>query len=253
VRTPIIAGNWKMYMTRPQALSLIQDLKDRLAGHPLRARVILAPPFTALDAASRALKGTGWHLAAQNMHFEDEGAYTGEVAPAMLRELGCGFVILGLSERRQLFGESDDLINRKLLAALGHDLTPILCVGESLGQREGGETMAVVERQLRQGLAGLDQGRDPRWVVAYEPVWAIGTGQTATPGQAQEVHAMIRRWLAHRFSAAAAQQIAILYGGSVKPDNVDDLMAQADIDGALVGGASLKADSFARIVRFGEG
>jgi triosephosphate isomerase len=250
MRTPLIAGNWKMYMTRPQAEALVEDLKGRLGGRSLAAQVLVAPPFTALESVGRALDGTGWLLAGQNAHWEEEGAYTGEVSPSMLWELGCRFVILGHSERRQIFGERDETVNRKVKAALGRGLTPILCVGETLEERARGQTPRVVEKQLSGGLEGLEEARLPEIVIAYEPVWAIGTGRTASPGQAQEVHLMIRRWLEKRFSVARAAGTRILYGGSVKPDNVDDLMAQADLDGALVGGASLKAESFARIVEF---
>jgi triosephosphate isomerase len=239
-----------MYMTRPQARELIQGLRDRLLDKISDVDVVVAPPFTALHVVGDVLAGTGWGLAAQNCFWEAEGAFTGEISPSMLGEMGCRFVILGHSERRQSFGETDDTVHRKLRAAFGHGLTPILCVGEALDQREAGQTMRVVEGQLEGALGGFLGGEAPEWVIAYEPIWAIGTGRTATPRQAQEVHAAIRNWLGDRFSLSRARATRILYGGSVKPENIDELMAQPDIDGALVGGASLKADSFARIVAF---
>jgi triosephosphate isomerase len=246
---PLIAGNWKMHMTRRQALGLLDDLKERLKGRSLPCDVAVAPPFTALHVVSDALGSTPWSLAAQNVHWEDQGAYTGEISPVMLAELGCRFVIVGHSERRQLFGETDDMIRRKIAAVLRHSMTPILCVGETLEQRERQETFSVVQSQLSGALDGVDpQGSEI--VIAYEPVWAIGTGRTATPDQAQEVHSAIRDWLSRRLSPESAQRTRILYGGSVNPSNIDELMAQPDIDGALVGGASLKAESFSRIVEF---
>lgn len=251
MRTPLIAGNWKMHMDRPHAVELIQELKDRLDPPLSGVQVVVAPPFTALHAVAEALEGTGWFLGAQNVFWEEEGAYTGEISPPMLAELGCRFVIVGHSERREHFGETDEMISRKVVSAMGHGITPILCVGESLAQREGGMTLQVVEAQLEGALGGFSDAETPEWVIAYEPIWAIGTGRTATPEQAQEVHEAIRRWLRQRFSEARASSTRILYGGSVKPDNIDALMAQPDIDGALVGGASLKAEAFARIVAFG--
>lgn len=250
MRTPLIAGNWKMHMTRPQALGLIQGLKEQLRGETLSAEVLVAPPFTALQAVAEALEGSGWQLAAQNAFWEDQGAYTGEVSPPMLRELGCRFVILGHSERRQHFDETDETVRRRIQAVLRNDMTPILCVGESLPEREEGNTLEIVQRQLEGALGGFKDQETPEWVLAYEPVWAIGTGKTATPEQAQEVHLAIRQWMRERFSAERTDQTRILYGGSVKPSNVDELMAQPDIDGVLVGGASLQADSFARIAAF---
>jgi triosephosphate isomerase (TIM) len=239
-----------MYMTRPHALELIRGLRERLQGKARSVQVVVAPPFTALGAVADAISGSGWHLAGQNGHFEKEGAFTGEVSFPMLRDVGCEFVILGHSERRQIFGETDQFVNKKVHASISCQLTPILCVGETLEEREQGDTIGVVQRQLSEGLSGMAESDTPDLVVAYEPVWAIGTGRTATPQQAQEVHAMIRQFLQDRFSPARAQRTRVLYGGSVKAENVDDLMAQPDIDGALVGGASLKADSFARIVDF---
>lgn len=251
MRKALVAGNWKMYMTRIQAMELIKGIKQELQGKIYEAQVVLAPPFTALETVAREIKGSGWGLAAQNGFWEKEGAFTGEISFPMLAELGCSMVILGHSERRHFFGETDEWVRRKLEAALAFGLTPILCVGETLEQRDRAETLEVVRGQLQEALGGLKNQEAKEFVVAYEPVWAIGTGRTATPSQAQEVHAMIRQWLGENLSAAKAQETRILYGGSVKPENIAELMACADIDGALVGGASLKADSFAAIVRLG--
>jgi triosephosphate isomerase len=214
--------------------------------------VLIAPPFTALDAVAVAIAGTDIRLSAQNLHWEAKGAFTGEVSAAMLVEASCTHVIIGHSERRQLFGETNETVNKRLVAALAAGLTPIVCVGETLQERDADATVQVVERQVVAGLAGLSTADVARIVVAYEPVWAIGTGKTATPDQAQDVHATIRAQLAKQADAATAERVRILYGGSVKPDNIDSLMAQADIDGALVGGASLVAEQFIRIVRFEE-
>jgi triosephosphate isomerase len=249
MRRPIIAANWKMHMTRPQAAALIEGLRERLAGKAVPGEVVIAPPFTALRTALRAMKGTGWHLAAQNVHWEEEGAFTGEVAPAMLEDVGCRFVIVGHSERRQYFHETDDIVQKKAQAVMKVGITPIICIGESLEQREQEQTLQVITGQLSGALGRFDD-ESPEWVIAYEPIWAIGTGKTATTEQAQEVHAAIRRWLGEHFAKQRAEGTRLLYGGSVKPGNVDDLMAQEDIDGALVGGASLKADSFSRVVDF---
>ncbi len=253
LRTPLIVGNWKMYMTRPEARELVHGLKERLSGQRIEAQVVVAPPYTSLNDVAEALKGTDWHLAAQDAHWEEEGAYTGEVSPVMLREVGCTFVILGHSERRQYLGETDELVRKKLKAALKNGLIPILCVGESLEQREQGRGVEIVKAQLAGALQGLPDHETPEFVIAYEPIWAIGTGRTATPGQAEEVHRAIRQWLEGAFSGERAVSTRILYGGSVKADNIDQLMGEADIDGALVGGASLKAESFARIVAFRRG
>src|SRR3990172_1126885 len=252
MRTPLIAGNWKMYQTTAQAVALVERLRA-LLGDPVESEVVVCPPFTALAVVAEALKGSWIGLGAQNMHWEDEGAYTGEIAPVMLADFGCRYVILGHSERRQYFGESDHQINLKVRAALEHRLTPILCVGETLVEREDGRTLQVVDSQLRGGLDDVPPQAGTGIAVAYEPVWAIGTGRTATPEQAETVHAFIRTHLAERWGEYAATAVRILYGGSVKPDNIDALMAEPEIDGALVGGASLKADAFARIVRFQRG
>jgi triosephosphate isomerase len=251
VRTPFIAANWKMHKTIADARAFAEKLAPRareLAG----VEVAIAPPFTALAALRDALAGTDIALAAQNAHFEAQGAFTGEVSVGMLADVGCRYVILGHSERRALFGESDALIARKLAAVQAAGLRPILCVGESLAEREANRTFEVVGAQLAGSLASADAARAAELVVAYEPVWAIGTGKTATPAMAQEAHAFVRARLAERFGAAAAQAIRIQYGGSVKPENAVELMAQPDIDGALVGGASLDPESFSAIIRFRE-
>jgi triosephosphate isomerase len=248
-RTPLLAGNWKMHGTRREARALATALAASV-GAAAGREVVLAPPFTALDTVAEAIAGTAIRLAAQNVHWEPKGAYTGEVAAAMLREAGCTHVIIGHSERRQYFGETDETVNRRLHAALGAGLVPIVCVGETLAEREANATGTVIERQVRVALAGVGAEALASATIAYEPVWAIGTGRTATPAQAQEVHHAIRRQLASLASAATAARVRILYGGSVKPDNIDALMAEPDIDGALVGGASLEAASFTRIVQY---
>jgi triosephosphate isomerase len=249
MRIPLIAGNWKMYKTVAEVVDLVEALLRDL-GDTSDREVLVCPPFTALHALSPILQDTPIDLGAQDVFYEDEGAYTGEIAPIMLRDLGCTYVIIGHSERRQYFGEDDALVNRKLRAALRHSLRPILCVGEIKSQRDAGKAEAIVVGQVRAALAEVTETELADVVIAYEPVWAIGTGDTATPEDAQAMHATIRRTLAELYSPQAANQIRILYGGSVKPDNIDELMAQPDIDGALVGGASLKAESFLRIVQF---
>jgi len=250
MRRPLLAGNWKMYKTVAEAVALAQEIRAGLAL-PLKDRdVLVAPPFTALSAVSEALRGSGVLLGAQNMHWEREGAFTGEISPVMLKDVGCAHVILGHSERRHIFGESDEMVARKTRAAVDNGLTPILCGGETLPERESSRTLEVVERQLERALRALTPDEVSRAVVAYEPVWAIGTGRTATPDQAQEVHAFIRKRVGVTHGEAPATALRILYGGSVKPDNVDGLMSQPDVDGALVGGACLKAESFLRIVHF---
>ena len=248
MRVPLLAGNWKMYKTADEAAAFMKDLNRRLRGVEGR-EVLVCPPFTALAAIARLTRGKVL-LGAQNMWHEDEGAYTGEVSADMLIALGVSHVIVGHSERRQVFGETNSGCNRKIHQALAKGLIPIYCVGESLGQRQKKKTRQVIERQLREGLAGLKPSAAASLVVAYEPIWAIGTGRTATPEIAQETHRFIRGILAALFGKGRAARIRIQYGGSVKPDNVDALMAQPDIDGALVGGASLKPESFARIVKF---
>jgi triosephosphate isomerase len=250
MRRPLLAGNWKMYKTVPEGVALAQEIRAGLALALRDRDVLVAPPFTAVAAVAEALRGSDVLLGAQNMHWEREGAFTGEISPVMLKQVGCSHVILGHSERRHIFGEGDDMIARKTRAAVDNGLTPIVCVGETLPERESNRTLEVVERQLERALRGLTPDETSRAVVAYEPVWAIGTGRNATPDQAQEVHAFIRKRVTATHGEPAAAALRILYGGSVKPDNIDGLMAQPDLDGALVGGASLKAESFLRIVHY---
>ena len=249
MRRKLIAGNWKMYKAVLEAIELVTAVRAELDRQPADCEVLVAPPFTALCAVAEALRGSRVLLAAQNMHWEKEGAFTGEVSPTMLRDAGCTHVILGHSERRQIFGETDEGVGRKARAAFDHGLTPILCVGETLPERETDRTLEVVERQAERALRTLTADEAARSVLAYEPVWAIGTGKVATPGQAQEVHAFLRKLVARSHGDGVAGAVRILYGGSVKPDNARGLMAEPDIDGALVGGACLKADSFLAIVR----
>ncbi len=248
-RKPIIAGNWKMHKTRKEAADLANALANSV-GCLTNVDVVLCPPFTALETVGQAIRNTNISLGAQNCHWADQGAYTGEISPAMLVDVGCRYVIVGHSERRQYFAETDESISKKAQAAYRHGLIPIICVGETLEQRESNQTEAVVTAQVRGCLANLPADKVAQSVIAYEPVWAIGTGKTATKEQAQEVHALIRRLVAEMFSPEVAEQLRIQYGGSVKPQNIAELMAQPDIDGALVGGASLEADSFTAIVRF---
>ena len=248
-RTPILAANWKMHKTAAEARDFLAELVGATRGTKGR-EVVVAPAFTSIPAASEAIRGQELvTLAAQNMHFEPQGAFTGEVSAPMLKEFGVKWVILGHSERRHVFGEGDDLISRKVEAALANGLVPILCIGETIEQREAGDTLGVLETQLGAGFSRVTASQAPGMVVAYEPVWAIGTGVTATPEQAQEAHSHVRAWIAGRYDSDVAEKIRILYGGSVKPGNVDELMALPDVDGALVGGASLEAASFARIVQ----
>lgn len=251
MREPIIAGNWKMNKTVQEAVDLVSELKPLIADVS-DVEVAVAPPFTALVAVSREIQGTNIHLCGQDVFWEREGAFTGEVSVAMLRDAGCRFVILGHSERRQYFGESDTWVNKKIRAALGGGLQPIVCVGESLEQRESGKAFSIVGTQTRGCFDGLSPEQMETSIVAYEPVWAIGTGKTATADQAEEMHREIRGILEEMFGKDTAENVRIQYGGSVNPDNIGDLMQQPDIDGALVGGASLKADSFSRIVKFKE-
>ncbi len=248
MRKPIVAGNWKMNKTVAEALALVEGIKAEL-GDVQNVDVVVCPPFTALYAVRQAINGTAIDLGAQNAHWEKSGAYTGEVSVEMLREVGCHYVILGHSERRQYFKETDEMINRKAKAVLAAGLFPIVCVGETLEEREAGRTEQVVTAQVRGSLAGLSANDLLRTVIAYEPVWAIGTGRTATPQQAQEVHALIRRLLAELADPHVAQSVRIQYGGSVKPSNAKELFSQPDIDGGLIGGASLEARSFIDIVR----
>jgi triosephosphate isomerase len=244
-RRKFVCGNWKMHKTSAEAVALVRELKEKLKT---QAQVAVAPPFTALAAVKKELQGSPVQLFGQNCHHEKQGAYTGEVSAPMLAEVGCDGVIIGHSERRQYFGETDEGVNRKIRAALDAKLHPIVCVGETLQEREASRTWEVVSRQVRGAFAGLGGEQIGRCTLAYEPVWAIGTGKTATTAQAQEVHAQIRALLRELAGAPVAEAVRIQYGGSVKPENAADLLGQADIDGALVGGASLKADDFARII-----
>lgn len=249
MRKPVIAGNWKMYKTIAEAVEFVTKLRP-LVANATHCEVVVAPPFTALRAVAEAVKGSNIAVAAQDVHWDKEGAHTGDVSPAMLVEAGCTHVIIGHSERRQDHHESEESVNRKVKAALAAGLAPIVCVGELLAERESGKTQQVLERQVLGGFAGLTPQDFSRIIVAYEPVWAIGTGRTATPEMAAESHGFIRGLVRRQFGEALAAQVRILYGGSVKPDNVGGLMAQAEIDGALVGGASLKVDSFTALVNF---
>jgi triosephosphate isomerase len=249
VRNPIIVANWKMFKTVNEALAYIDEFLP-LVKNSGETEVVLAPPFTALRAAAAAVAGSRVTLAGQNLHWEADGAFTGEISAAMLADAGCSYVIIGHSERRQYFGETDETVNLKIKAAIEAGLKPIVCVGESLEDREAGQTLNVIRRQVNGALTGLKKDHLDGMVLAYEPIWAIGTGLTATPEQAGEVHGWIREMLAAFSQNGLGQAIRIQYGGSVKPGNINDLMAQPDIDGALVGGASLKPDSFSRIVNF---
>ncbi len=252
-RVPLIAGNWKMNLNIDESVKLVgatvagmQDLTD--------VDVLVAPPFTALSSVRQAIGDSKIFLAAQNMCSEVSGAFTGEISGKMLREAGCTHVILGHSERRSLYKETSEMIDFKVRAAVVMGLIPIVCIGETLEEREAGRTFDVLQQQLDGSLKNFEKEKAmaPGTILAYEPVWAIGTGRTATPGQAQETHEFIRQWIGKSFDSKTADQVRILYGGSVKPDNIVDLMAEPDIDGALVGGASLKGDSFVKLIRFGK-
>ena len=253
MRRMLFAGNWKMNLTSVEARAVVAALRadiDRDAASLARDRdIMIAPPAVIIPALSQALAGSAIALGAQNMHFEEKGAFTGEVSAPMLKGFGVTHVILGHSERRHVFHEGDELVNRKVLAALRHRMVPILCVGETQEEHDGGRTLEVVLRQLQTGLSGVDAAQSATVVVAYEPVWAIGTGRTATPEQAEVVHGSIRESLREQIGHQAADSVRVLYGGSVTAENVDSLVSKPNIDGALVGGASLKADSFARIIR----
>lgn len=250
MRKPFVAGNWKMNMDGESSIALVKGIAAELDGD-IRERVDVAvcPPFVYLAEVVSAARSTGIAVGAQDLYFEKNGAFTGEISTAMLKDVGCNYVLCGHSERRHVIGETDELINKKVTAAISGGLLPILCVGELLEQRDAGKTEEVVEKQIRAGLAGLNEARAMAVTIAYEPVWAIGTGRNATPQQAQEVHAMIRGLLAEMYGQKLAEQTRIQYGGSAKPDNAGELLRQPDIDGLLVGGASLKADSFAAIFR----
>lgn len=248
-RTPIIAGNWKMYKTTSEATSYVAEFLN-LVSDVNDVEVVLCPPYTCLAEVRRMADGSPIRVAAQNMHFESDGAYTGEISASMLKEIGVTDVILGHSERREFFCENDEALAKKIEAALAADLRPVLCIGESDQERETGKTEEKLKGQMARGLAGISSDRLPGIVIAYEPIWAIGTGKTATPRIAQETSRFIRETLQAQFGEGAAGQVRILYGGSVKPGNIGELMAEDDIDGALVGGASLKAPDFAQIVKF---
>jgi triosephosphate isomerase len=244
----IIAGNWKMNKTIDETVVLIKALKERLSNVGGRIEVVVCPPFTSLAVAAQLMRDTQLKLGGQNVHFEDDGAFTGEISARMLKNVGCSYVIVGHSERRTLFRESDDDVNRKAKKALDADLRPIICVGETLDERERGLTEVVVGKQVKGALESIPAGQLIRAVIAYEPVWAIGTGKNATPQQANDVHRFIRTLVMRLYDRAVAEGLTIQYGGSVKPENAGDLLSQSDIDGALVGGASLNADFFSQIV-----
>jgi triosephosphate isomerase len=250
-RRPLIAANWKMYKTNQDTEAFIKEFLPKLPA-TLNLDVVICPPFTSLGTAQPLLNASPVALGAQNLNENTEGAFTGEISGPMLSALGCRYVIVGHSERRQLFGETDALVNKKIVAALQNNLTPIICVGETLEEREANKTLAVVNRQVKAALANLPSADTARIVLAYEPIWAIGTGRTATPAQAQEVHLAIRDILKDQYGSLTSLAVRILYGGSVKPENMAELMNCEDIDGGLVGGASLKPDSFLAIVNFDE-
>jgi len=247
MRIPFIAGNWKMFKTVHEAVVFVKELRSAVK-EVTDVEIVVAPPFTAVHAVAEAARNSNIGVSAQDLYWEREGAFTGEVSAAMIKEAGAEYVIVGHSERRRLFGESDAIVNRKTSAAIAAGLTPIVCIGETLEERERSETLAILDRQIKEGLDGIGAAQLAELVVAYEPVWAIGTGRTATATQAGEAHAHIRKRLRQWFGADAADRCHLLYGGSVKPDNIAELVAEDDVDGALVGGASLDVKSFAEIV-----
>jgi triosephosphate isomerase len=247
-RRPLIVGNWKMHKTVKEAIELATGIRRELFDSN-KADIVICPPFTALDSVYEVVMETPISLGAQDVFWEEEGAYTGEVSALMLKDTGCKYVIIGHSERRKYLSETNQMINRKIKSAINAGLTPIVCVGETLDEREAGKSLEVVSTQLKEGLEGLAQADVSKIVIAYEPVWAIGTGRTAKPHQAQEVQRFIRDWIKKNFPSSSVSNIRILYGGSVKPENIADLVSQEDIDGALVGGASLEVSSFVSIVR----
>jgi triosephosphate isomerase (TIM) len=249
MRRKVIAGNWKMHNDINESEILINSLKQLLKGKSVNCDVIICPPFTSLTEASKLIEGSVIKLGAQNMHFEDKGAFTGEISASMLNSIGCEYVILGHSERRTIFNENDEMINLKIKKAIERGLKPIFCIGETLEEREKEITKDVVKRQLEKGLDGITSDQMKNIIIAYEPVWAIGTGKTATPEQAQEVHEFIRSLVNKIFSQSISESLVIQYGGSVKPENAAELLSQKDIDGALVGGACLKAESFLGIIK----
>lgn len=249
LRTPILAGNWKMYKTIKEATALAEGLKTKV-GSVTDRQIIICPTYVSLLSVSEVIKGSALKLGAQNMYWEDKGAFTGEISPPMLKDVGCSYVIIGHSERRQFFGETNQTVNRKMAKAFQSGLIPIVCIGESLEEREKGSTLKILETQLREGIKDLGEKELNDLIVAYEPVWAIGTGKTATPQQAEEAHSFIRTVIGQIYNKTGAEQVRILYGGSVKPENIKELMAQSNIDGALVGGASLEIESFSKIVNY---
>jgi triosephosphate isomerase len=249
MKRPFIAGNWKMHKTIREAVDFAQHLITA-CDQTIERRVVIAPPYTALSAVAEVLRGSSIHLSAQNLHNEPAGAYTGEVSAKMLVDAGCEYAIVGHSERRALFGETNDFINKKVKSSISFGLLPIFCIGETLEERDKAQTFSVVERQLKEGLNNLTTDDIRHIVIAYEPVWAIGTGRTATPEQAQGVHAYIREVIGNTYGENISGIIAVIYGGSVNPGNIGGLMAQPDIDGVLVGGASLDPESFIRIIQF---
>lgn len=250
-RRPLVAANWKMYKTPQETEAFLKDFLRQFPSS-LNVDVVICPSFTSLTTASSLLSGSPVKWGAQNMNENNEGAFTGETSPLMIKALGCEYVVIGHSERRQYFGETNASVNKKLMASLQHGLIPIVCVGETLEEREAGKTLAVVQKQVKEGLVGVPSAETRKLVLAYEPVWAIGTGRTATPSQAQEVHLAIRDILKDQYGSLTSLSVRILYGGSVKPENMAELMACEDIDGGLVGGASLKPDSFLSIVKAAE-
>jgi len=249
MRKPIIAGNWKMNKTNAEAVDLVNELIP-LVKDVSDVEIVICPPFTALSEVYRVIDGTNILLGAQDVYFEEKGAFTSQISCSMLKDAGCVYVIIGHSERRQYFGETNESVNKKVKAALNSGLKPIICVGETLEQREANKTMEIIEEQVKGALDGISNEEMSNIVIAYEPIWAIGTGRTATPEQAQEVHAFIRNLILNIYDSDIADNLRIQYGGSVKPDNVKELMEQEDIDGGLIGGASLEAESFSKIVKY---
>lgn len=248
MRSKIVAGNWKMYKDKSETIELISQLKEKLSRAQVKTQVIICPPFTSIELAGELIKNTNIRLGAQNVHSEVEGAFTGEVSVKMLKSFGVEFVIIGHSERRNYFNESDDFINKKIKRAIEYSIKPIFCLGETLEERVAGKTFSVIENQLRNGLKNISESELKEIIIAYEPVWAIGTGKTATPQQAEEVHSFLREKINEMYNKSIAEEIRILYGGSIKPENARELFSQLDIDGGLVGGACLKADSFYQII-----
>ena len=251
MRSIVIAGNWKMYKSNYEAIELIEELKNK-TNDIIKTKIIVCPPFTALSVVAEKIQGTNIQVGAQNMYWEKEGAFTGEISTEMIKSTGAKYVIIGHSERRQFFGETDETVNKKLKAALDSGLKPIVCIGESLEERESGVTSDIIGKQVEKALSDISSESMKNVILAYEPIWAIGTGKTATPEQAQDVHKFIRSILYKIYNTETGDEIVIQYGGSVKPDNATELLSQPDIDGALVGGACLKAESFSEIINAAE-